>query len=66
MTMPFALTDHQLKLVMTAAAPLGPIEARHPDGADRRPPLRLIGVHHPTDGDIERAIKAAMAGLLQE
>jgi hypothetical protein len=49
---------------MTAATPLDPSKratlleriASH---------LRCIGVRRPTDSDVDRAIKAAMSGLLQ-
>jgi hypothetical protein len=62
--MPFALTERQLALVMTAATPLDPSKratllervASH---------LRRISVRQPTDSDVDRAIKAAMRGLLQ-
>jgi hypothetical protein len=54
----------QLALVMTAAKPLDPSKratlleriASH---------LRCISVRRPTDSEVDRAIKAAMSGLLQ-
>jgi hypothetical protein len=58
---PFALTDHQLELVMMATAPFDP--AKRAVLMERMAAhLRLNG---PTDTDVNRAIKAAMVGLLQ-
>jgi hypothetical protein len=61
---PFALTNHQLELVMMATAPLDP--AKRAVLMERMAAhLRLNGVRHPTDTDVNRAIKAAMVGLLR-
>jgi hypothetical protein len=62
--MPFSLTDNQLHAVMLACTPLDP--SKRCTAMERiAGHLRNLGIRHPNDHDVERAIHAAMNGLLQ-
>jgi hypothetical protein len=63
--MPFALSDTQLQLVMRACAPLDP--AQRATLMERiAATLRLKGARYLSDGDVEAAVRAALATLLHE
>jgi hypothetical protein len=61
---PISLTDSQLALVMTAARPLS-LEKRSAFLERIAARLRLVGYRKVADDDVERAIGAALRGLLQ-
>jgi hypothetical protein len=59
------LTDNQLAQIMAAARPLDP--AKHPTFLERvAGHLRQIGFMRVQDEDIDRAIRAAISGLVHE
>jgi L-aminopeptidase/D-esterase-like protein len=62
--MPFALSDAQLHLVM-AAAQLLPFEKRAVVLERVAGHLQLIAARHFSDAEVERAIRAALSGLVQ-
>jgi hypothetical protein len=62
--MPFALSDAQLHLVMAAAQPL-PLEKRTVLLERVAGHLRIIAARHLSDAEVERAIRAALSGLVQ-
>jgi hypothetical protein len=61
----FALTDDQLRIVMTAASSL-PVEKRSVFLKRVAARLRLRGQPNFTDADLDRAIRLALKGLIQE
>jgi hypothetical protein len=62
---PLRLTDAQLRAVLIAGGPLPP-EKQSAFLERVAGHLRLVGYNRVSDADVERAIRAAMAGLLQE
>jgi|SRR6516165_5799456 hypothetical protein len=62
--MPLALSDTQLDLVMKATAPLDP--SKRLVAMERvTAQLRIRGGHYISDDDVERAMRAALKGLVQ-
>jgi hypothetical protein len=61
--MPLALTDHQLRHVMTVAQTLA-VEKR--DTFLQRVAAKLADVRRPDDQDLARAVAAALRGLIHE
>jgi hypothetical protein len=62
--MPFALTDHQLQLVLAACQPLAP-EKRIVLMERIAAALRIQGIRRPANVDIERPLSKGLHGLMQ-
>jgi len=62
---PFGLNNEQLACVMTAAQPFDP--AKRAVLLERiAGELRRLGLRHPSDDDVTRAIRLALRGLMHE
>jgi hypothetical protein len=62
---PLSLTDEQLHTVMKACAPLDPSKRAVLIERVAAQLRQLAGCRRPSDGDVELALRAAMAGLRQ-